>query len=46
MDLDQQVQDLIQNAPQDGTTPQMVAEVVLILQQVAGQLKQIGRAHV
>lgn len=41
MDLDQQVQDLIQNAPQDGTTPQLVAEVGPILQQVAGQLKHL-----
>ena len=39
MDLDQQIQDLIQQAPQDGATPAAVEAIAPALKQIAGQLK-------
>ncbi len=39
MDLDEQIQTLIQNAPQDGTTPALVEAIAPILKQLAGQLR-------
>ena len=39
MDLDQQIQQLIDNAPADGTTPGMMAEIAPILKSLAEQLK-------
>ncbi len=39
MDLDQQLQVLIDNAPQDGTTPYAVAAVAPMLKAIASQLK-------
>lgn len=39
MDLNQQIQDLIDNAPQDGTTPDAVKAIAPALQFVAQQLK-------
>ena len=39
MDLDQQLQDLIQQAPQDGVTPTLVTEIAPILKQLASQLR-------
>ncbi|HAZ48465.1 MAG TPA: hypothetical protein DDW76_10760 [Cyanobacteria bacterium UBA11369] len=38
MDLNQQIQVLIDNAPQDGTTPKVVRAIAPVLQQVAQQL--------
>jgi hypothetical protein len=39
MDLDQQIQVLIEQAPQDGTTPRLVEAIAPILKQVAGRLR-------
>lgn len=39
MDLDQQIQILIDNAPQDGTTPGLVAAIAPVLKFLAGQLR-------
>ncbi len=39
MDLDQQLQVLIDNAPQDGTTPYAVAAIAPMLKAIASQLK-------
>jgi hypothetical protein len=39
MDIDQQLQDLIDNAPQDGTTPVAVEAIAPALKLVATQLK-------
>lgn len=39
MDLDQQIQALIDNAPQDGTTPQIVAAIAPALKLLASQLR-------
>lgn len=38
MDLDQQIQLLIDNAPQDGTTPLVVAAIAPVLKALAGRL--------
>lgn len=38
-DLDAQLQALIDHAPQDGTTPQLVAAIAPVLRRLAGQLK-------
>lgn len=37
--LDQQIQLLIENAPQDGTTPELVAAIAPVLKQLAGRLR-------
>lgn len=39
MDLDQQIQTLIDNAPQDGTTPRIVAAIAPALKLLASQLR-------
>ncbi len=39
MDLDQQIQSLIENAPQDGSTPALVEAIAPALKQLAGQLR-------
>jgi len=39
MDLDQQIQLLIDNAPQDGTTPRIVAAIAPALKMLAAQLR-------
>jgi hypothetical protein len=39
MNLDQQIQALIDNAPQDGTTPNLVATIAPALKLLAGQLR-------
>lgn len=39
MDLDQQIQDLIQQAPKDGATPAAVEAIAPALKQIAGQLR-------
>ncbi|MGE5658202.1 MAG: hypothetical protein ACM37W_16485 [Actinomycetota bacterium] len=39
MDLDQQIQSLIENAPQDGTTPQIVEAIAPALKLLAEQLR-------
>lgn len=41
MDLDQQIQVLIANAPQDGTTPRMVEVIAPVLTLLARQLKHL-----
>jgi hypothetical protein len=41
MDLDQQIQVLIQNAPQDGTTPKIVTAIAPALTSLARQLKHL-----
>ncbi len=40
MELDQQIQDLITNAPQDGKTPVLVRAIAPALKKMAGQLKR------
>lgn len=40
MDLDQQIQILIKNAPQDGTTPQVVEAIAPALKTLAEQLER------
>lgn len=39
MDLNQQIQVLIDNAPQDGTTPQVIRAIAPALKSLAGQLQ-------
>jgi hypothetical protein len=39
MDLDQQIQVLIEQAPQDGTTPRLVEAIAPILKQIARRLR-------
>ncbi|MGG6294599.1 hypothetical protein ACQ4M4_09255 [Leptolyngbya sp. AN02str] len=39
MDLDQQIQELIEQAPQDGVTPDAVRAIAPVLKLIAGQLK-------
>lgn len=39
MDLTQQIQVLIENAPQDGVTPKIIEAIAPVLKQLAGQLK-------
>ena len=39
MDLDKQIQLLIDDAPQDGVTPRVVAAIAPILKQIAGKLR-------
>ena len=39
MDLDEQIQLLIDHAPQDGSTPQAVAAIAPVLKLLAGQLR-------
>ncbi|MGF1498348.1 MAG: hypothetical protein ACFB8W_16225 [Elainellaceae cyanobacterium] len=39
MNLDQQIQELIDSAPQDGTTPAMMATVAPVIRSVAEQLR-------
>lgn len=41
MDLDQQIQVLIDNAPQDGTTPKAIAAIAPVLKLLAGQLRHL-----
>jgi hypothetical protein len=41
MDLDAQVQELIDNAPQDGTTPMLVGAIAPVLKQIAMQLRHL-----
>ncbi|GAB4147750.1 MAG: hypothetical protein Fur0046_26080 [Cyanobacteria bacterium J069] len=41
MTLDQQLQDLVQNAPQDGTTPAAVAAIAPALKEIAQQLRHL-----
>ena len=41
MDIDRQIQDLIANAPQDGTTPQLVRLIEPILKSLASQLQHL-----
>ena len=41
MDLDQQLQVLIDNAPKDGTTPKLVETIVPVLKLVASQLRHL-----
>jgi hypothetical protein len=41
MTLDQQLQDLVQNAPQDGATPAAVATIVPALKEIAQQLHHL-----
>lgn len=39
MDLDQQIQVLIEQSPQDGTTPRLVEAIAPVLKQIAGRLR-------
>ena len=39
MDLDKQIQLLIDDAPQDGVTPRVVAAIAPVLKQIAGKLR-------
>jgi len=39
MDLEQQIQDLVNGAPQDGQTPEAVQSISPVLKQIAKQLK-------
>jgi hypothetical protein len=39
MNIDAQIQDLIENAPQDGVTPALVEAIAPVLTQIATQLK-------
>ncbi|UBF29399.1 hypothetical protein K9N68_17115 [Kovacikia minuta CCNUW1] len=41
MDLDQQIQALIKNAPQDGTTPTLVEAIAPVLMDLAAQLRHL-----
>ncbi len=41
MDLDEQLRDLIEDAPQDGTTPALVEAIAPILKQLATQLRHL-----
>lgn len=41
MDLDRQIQTLIQNAPQDGKTPEIIAAITPALKLLAEQLKHL-----
>ncbi|MGA7933170.1 MAG: hypothetical protein WCA35_06455 [Kovacikia sp.] len=41
MSLDQQIQDLINNAPQDRTTPALVEAIAPVLTQLASQLRHL-----
>ena len=41
MDVDRQIQDLIENAPKDGTTPQLVKTIAPILKSLASQLQHL-----
>lgn len=41
MDLDQQIQALIDNAPRDGTTPKLMAAIAPVLKLVASQLRHL-----
>lgn len=41
MDLDEQIRDLVDNAPQDGTTPALVEAIAPVLKQVAMQLRHL-----
>lgn len=41
MNLDEQVRDLIDNAPQDGTTPALVEAIAPVLKQLATQLRHL-----
>lgn len=41
MDLETQIQTLIQDAPQDGVTPHMVASIAPVLQDYAQQLRHL-----
>lgn len=41
MDLDEQLRDLIDNAPQDGTTPALVVAIAPVLKQLASQLRHL-----
>ncbi|MFQ3617674.1 MAG: hypothetical protein SNJ57_11710 [Cyanobacteriota bacterium] len=41
MTLDQQLQDLVQNAPQDGTTPAAVTAIAPALKEIAQQLRHL-----
>lgn len=41
MDLEQQIQVLIENAPPDGTTPKVVEAIAPVLQLLASQLKHL-----
>lgn len=41
MDLDQQLQQLVDQAPQDGVTAQLVAAIAPVLRQVASQLHHL-----
>ncbi|NJP10131.1 MAG: hypothetical protein HC866_12155 [Leptolyngbyaceae cyanobacterium RU_5_1] len=41
MDLDEQIQELIENAPQDGVTPGLVEAIAPILKQLATQLRYL-----
>jgi hypothetical protein len=40
MDLDQQIQTLVDQAPQDGTTPAVIQAIAPVLKQLAQSLKQ------
>lgn len=42
MDLDQQIQLLIKNAPQDGTTPTLIEAIAPVLTQLAKQLRHLA----
>lgn len=39
MDLDQQIRDLIENAPQDGSTPTLVEAIAPVLKLLASRLR-------
>ncbi|HEY9597889.1 MAG TPA: hypothetical protein V6D33_09480 [Cyanophyceae cyanobacterium] len=41
MDLEQQIQSLIDNAPQDGTTPKLVEAIAPVLKLFASQLRHL-----
>lgn len=41
MSLDAQIQDLIDHAPQDGTTPLLVAAIAPVLKELAGRLRHL-----
>jgi hypothetical protein len=41
MNLDEQVQDLIQNAPQDGVTPTLVRAIAPVLRELASRLQHL-----
>lgn len=41
MDIDQQIQVLIDHAPQDGTTPQAIEAIAPVLRSIAGQLRHL-----